>query len=269
MSVCRLFGSLAVIALSGLLLACPHRIPEPPDALKTPEAVLSTMDSRIKSVKSLAVEARASYYGDGKARKGTLEIAVERPESLFFAVLSPTGDMLSVLASDGRGFTSFERGGSVCVRGCSTPDNIARLIPLALRGVEAVSVLLGVVPLIKSRNVRLSWSKSEGAYVVTIDGEDSLVQRIWIEHGTGVARRSEVKRGDKVVMELSYEKTAKVSGIHLPHRLRVKMAQGNTDLQLDYRDVEVNPATLTKQAFQLSCPAGTQVKDLGCPIEGP
>jgi hypothetical protein len=145
--------TMAALALFGTLTACPHRFPEPTDALRSPEAVLQVMQERVKDVRSLAVEARASVYSDGTARKATMEIALERPASLFFAALAPTGDMLAVFASDGERFISFERGGKGCVRGCSTPENIGRLIPLPLRGEEAVKVLLGLVPLIDSADL--------------------------------------------------------------------------------------------------------------------
>ena len=255
---------LGILACCGILLGCPHRYPLPADALKTPESVLASVAARVQAVKSLVVDARVSAYTEGKARKGHLEIALKRPASLVFAVLSPTGDMLSVLASDGKRFTSFERGGKVCVRGCSTPDNIARLIPLALKGTDAVAVLLGVVPVLAAETLTFSWSETEGTYVVTVKGAGKDVQRLWVEHGTGLVRRSMILRGARKVMELTYEHAERVGGVWLPHRLRVKMDQGKTDLQLDYRDVEVNPATLTEDTFQLACPAGTNVKDLGC-----
>ena len=264
MSVAHVFRKLVLMALCGGLMASPHRFAKPTDAHKTPESALASIGARVAGVESLAVEARASVYADGRARKGTLEIALEKPASLFFAVLSPTGDMLSVLASDGTRFASFERGAKFCVTGCSTPENIARLIPLALEGSEAVSVLLGVVPTIKSDDSSLTWSETEGTYIVTLRGGDGAVQRLWVEHGTGAVRRSVLIRGETRVLELSYDKYESVQGQWLPHRLRVKMAQDKTDLQLDYRDVEVNPMTLTKDTFRLGCPAGTKVRNLGC-----
>jgi outer membrane lipoprotein-sorting protein len=266
----RLLRTVASLALFGTLAACPHRFPEPQNALRSPEAVLKTMHERVKDVRSLAVEARASVYSDGTARKATMEIALERPASLFFAALAPTGDMLAVLASDGERFVSFERGGKVCVKGCSTPENIGRLIPLPLRGEEAVLVLLGLVPLIDSASLSVSWSTDDGAYVVTARGKkDDLVQRIWVEHGSGLVQRTEIVKGKEPVMEVRYGKVSKVGGTLLPHRLRVKMAQGKTDLQLDYRDVQLNPETLDAKAFRLTCPPGPEVRDLGCHGEQP
>ena len=70
-------------------------------------------------------------------------------------------------------------------------------------------------------------------------------------------------------MELSYEKARRIAGTWLPQRLRVTIARGKTDVQLDYRDIELNPTTLTKGAFQVDCPAGTKVQDLGCSEDAP
>jgi len=259
--------SLHVLVLGALvwtLAGCPAHFPEPKEGLATPADAIALMTDRVKSVRSLAVEARASYYARGMARKGGVEIALMRPASLFFAALSPTGELLAALASDSKRFTSFERGAKTCLKGCSTPENIGRIIPLAMRGEDAVSVLLGVVPLIKAQKASLSWSGSEGTYCLDIHGHDGLRQRVWIAPTTGLVHRAEIWRGEALVLRIRYEQPREVGGVLLAHRLRVEMTQGKTDLKLDYREVELNPSSLNESAFQLPCPAGMTLRDLGC-----
>ena len=63
------------------------------------------------------------------------EPVAERPAKLHASVLSPTDDLLAVTVSDGTRFSSFERGGELCLEGGSCPENVTRLlgVPWAAR----------------------------------------------------------------------------------------------------------------------------------------
>lgn len=249
------------------LAGCGAHFPLPAEPLVDASEALALMHSRVAKVTSVAMEARASYYSAGKARKGTVEIALKRPAALFFAILSPTGDMLAVLASDSTRFVNFSRGGQRCLTGCSTPENLGRLIPLTMEGQDAVSVLLGIVPVIAYQSATLRWSTDEGAYCLLLSGTTGKTQELWIEHGTGWVRRSEIRQGAHVLAHVTYAKPKKVRGVLLPHRLRIQLKDGASDLKLELRELELNPATITDATFRLKCPAGTTIQTLGCPLE--
>ncbi len=255
-------GGLLVAA--ALLAGCPdRRVAAPSDALTDPDAVLATMRERLEGLTSLAVEARVSYYSDAGARKGKMTLLARRPASLHFAALSPTDDLLGVLASDGTTFTSFERGGQVCQTGPACPQNVGRMLPLVMEGADVVTVLMGGAPVIRHASSEVEWDARVGAYKVTLSGQGSEVQRLWIEHGTGLVRRADLTRDGKREYELVIDEPQTVAGVRMPGALHATMTRGDVDLRIVYREVDLN-LTLEDDAFQLACPQGMQVQRLPC-----
>lgn len=254
-----------LVVLGSLALAgCPEdRIPRPPDALETADAVLAAVAERSAELESLSAEARVSYYSEQGARKGKMVILARRPASLHFSVLSPTDDLVAFLASDGERFTSWERGAEVCRAGRSCPENVARMLPILMEGEDVVSLLLGGTPIIGSHERTLAWDARAGAYRVELLGEDGWSQRIWVKHGTGLVTRSELRRGGERRIELVFEDFDTVDGHGMPRTLRVEMKRGDVDLKLSYRDLDLN-RELEDSAFSIACPEGTEVETLEC-----
>lgn len=256
---------LAVASLAG----CPRpRIPQPPDALTDAEAVLQLATARLSPIQSVSVEARASYYADGVARKGKVIVLARRPASLHFSTLSPTDDLLGVLASDGERFMSFERGGEECYVGRACPENVGRMLPLVMEPAAVVDVLLGGAPVIAHHDESVSWDASAGAYRVELQGEGGLVERLWIRHGTGAVQRAELRRAGELELRLTFSDFAPAGEHELPRTLQFEMPRGGVDLKIKYRDVDVN-TEIADDAFSIPCPAGTVEHPLACHDDPP
>ena len=86
-----------------LLAGCPQgaHVSAPADALTDAGSVLALVADQSARKQRLVVEARISYYGDEGARKAKAIILARRPAALHVSALSPTDDMVAVLASDG------------------------------------------------------------------------------------------------------------------------------------------------------------------------
>ncbi|TNF33638.1 MAG: DUF4292 domain-containing protein [Deltaproteobacteria bacterium] len=268
-SLGRTFRRLLIAALAPALLSsagCPHVYDPPEDVLTEPAAVIALV-SREAGPKTAAIAARATQYSDQGVIKGKLEILLARPDSVYFAGLSPTDDVVSVLATDGERFTTFERGAKACYTGLACPENVGRLVPIALRPDQLLGVLVGAPPLIAHGVERASWDKKVGAYRLELEGQGGLVQRLWVAHGTGDVRRAQLLEQGKVTVDLTYEDWSKEGAYRLPHQLDVKMKRGDVDLRLIYRTIDVDLA-LEPAAFQVQCPAGTDVRVLPCDDSG-
>lgn len=253
----------AVIALAG----CPGgSIGPPPDVLTDPAAVIDLATPDLAGLRTLAVEARATQYSAAQVIKGKVAILVARPASVRFSGLSPTDDVVSVLATDGERFTSFERGGKVCSTGRACPENVGRLVPIALEPEQLASVLFGRPPLIVHAAESVTWDREAGAYRLELEGQGGVTQRLWITHGRGDVKRAQLVRDGKVQVDLAYDDFSDEGGFRLPHRLDVKMARGDVDLRLVYREVDVN-LDLDAGAFRIACPEGVRVEELPCPGE--
>lgn len=192
-------------------------------------------------------------------------IAVSRPGSVRFEALSPSGDFLALLVSDGERFVSFERGRDECYVGPACPANVGRLLPIALPPEAVVAVLLGEAPLIAHDDEAVAWNERTGRYDVTLSAP-ARDERETIAFAPDdlVARRAEVRRGDDVVFRVGFDDHEREGPTALPLRIRFRMPKQDVDLSIEYRDVETNPEGLAPETFQFECPAGTQVWELAC-----
>lgn len=256
-----LSGALALFALA--LGACPHEVIAPPaDALTDARAVIALVADR-PGPRTAAIEARATQYGDSGAFKGKLTILVERPASVHFSALSPTDDVVSVLVTDGERFTTFERGASTCYVGRACPENVGRLLPLALEPSELAGALLGRPPLIAHGDAAATWDGRVGAYRLDLSGSGGLSQRLWVAHGSGEVRRAQLLEAGRVTVDLRYDDWAAAGAYRMPRRLDVTMKRGDVDLRLVYREIDLD-LDLDRSAFTLPCPAKSEVLTLPC-----
>lgn len=261
----RLLAAVATGLLALSSAGCP-RVYDPPDDVITDAAAVVAMVADRAGPRTAAIEARATQYGDRGVIKGKLAILLASPASVRFSGLSPTDDVVSVLATDGVGFTTFERGAKVCYTGRACAENVGRLVPIAMRPDQLVGVLVGRPPLIEHGVERASWDKKVGAYRLELEGQGGLVQRLWVAHGSGEVRRAQLVEGGTVTVDLTYDGWSKEGAYRLPHQLDVKMKRGDVDLRLVYRTVDLD-LDLDPSAFQVQCPAGTDVRVLRCDDE--
>lgn len=255
-----------------LFTGCPQGgVSAPADEHTDPEAVLELARAYIATgPAALTIEARASQYSDRGGLKGKVEILAERPGRLRMSGLSPTDDMVSVLATDGARFTSFERGAKFCFVGRACPSNVGRFASIPLEADELVGVLIGRPPIIPHGEKRLSWDKDVGGYRLELFGAGAdlamargRVQRLWIGHDDGRVLRTALVDGGKTKVDVRYSEFSRRGGHLLPTRLDAKLAREATDLRLEYRDIDVAPE-LGDGAFNFVCPSGTTLEELPC-----
>lgn len=261
-------------ALAGLLMltGCPTPPTAPPeDGWVTPDEVLAAVRARDALARSLATEARVSSYSDQGARKGKMVIVARRPASVHFSAMSPTDDLVAVLVSDGARFTAFERGGDVCHVGKSCPENVGRLLPLRMHDDEVVGLLLGGAPIIAYEDASVAWDGRSDTYRLTVRAsspEGDLVQDLWVAPKTAQVARTRLTQGGREVLSLEFADVRTVAGVPFPHRVHFRRKDGNVDMRITYRDIELNGA-VSDDAFAIPCPEGTRIEELQCYDERP
>jgi outer membrane lipoprotein-sorting protein len=252
---------LAAAAVTG----CPRAYPPPPDAYVEAEPLLAAAATGRAALRALVAEARVEYYGADGVRKGKVVIAAARPAQVRFEALSPSGDFLALLVSDGERFVSFERGRDECWVGPACPLNVGRLLPLTLPPEAVVAVLLGEAPLIAHESATVAWDEDTGRYDVVLEAP-ARGERQTISFGGEdlAARAAKVRRDGALLFEVGFENLRRQGPAPLPTRIRFRMPEGDVDLSIEYRDVETNPENLGDATFRFECPAGTQVWELPC-----
>lgn len=259
--------SLRGLLLSALLLAAcgPSHVKPPVDGPATAAELMARAALARGSLTALSAEARVEYYGKHGVRKGDMVVVAERPGRVRFEALSPSGDTLAVLVSDGSRFTSFQRGQRECHTGPACPRNVGRLLPIALPPTAVVAVLLGEAPQLPHRTESLRFDSESGRYELTLaDPESGILQRIEYEPTDLAVRKVTVFRDEHLLFRIAYDRLQKVGDLRLPRRVSFRMPMGDVDLSLAYRDWERDPADLDPSLFHFDCPEGTRRLTLPC-----
>lgn len=222
---------------------------------------------KVPPVQTLQGQARLdAYIGTDRRSVGLLVIA-KRPNQLQFQALAPTLDMLALLSTDGKRFTSYERGGQQCLVGQACPANLARLLPIPLPGDKLVGALLGDVPLldVPADQQVLGWDGERGLYRVTLGPSDGAHQILYIQPGTLRPVGAVWFQAQQRTASIQYDGQLGPGGP--PKTIRVQAsAQGSLpqrDMTIELRDVQVDQP-IGAEAFEVACPDGMAVRELPC-----
>ncbi len=244
--------------------ACPKPIAPPPDAFREPAPLLQALQRREPPHQSLSAEARVAYYGPDGVLKVPVVLAVKRPASLFMQALSPSGDPLAVLATDGIGLTHYERGSSVCAVGLACPANLGRILPLRLAPRTLVALLLGEAPRIAAPEQRLTWDSRRGAYALTlIDAAGQRIQDLRVRPGDLLPVYVALRQAGRELYRVEFSRFASGPGGPSARRIELRLPGSDTDLRIDVREVNLDPP-LEDGLFQFQCPRGTRRYALDC-----
>ncbi len=200
--------------------------------------------------------ARLDAYMKGERRSVDMIVILAMPNAVQMQAVSPTLDMLAVMATDGKRFVSFERGGEKCLIGDACPRNMARLVPIALSPEQLTPALLGRPPVLDLPEKRLEWDGKRELYVVTLGIDAGTHQQVFVS-----------PKDFRIVGTVLFEKTERVASIEyidgdrIPKTLRYKAK--DTDVTVTMRTIDLDlPADV--EAFALPCPSGMLQVEMPC-----
>ncbi len=261
--------ALGLTVLAGTLAACASLAPRPEEApaQDDPAWLLPHVARALAAGPRAAVlEGRASQYSDAGAIKGKVELLVDRTLGFRMTGLSPTDDVLSVVASSADAFVAFARGGDVCHVGTPCPSNVARFASVPLDPLALAGVLLGRPPLLEAAPTSappadsMRWDGEAGAWAFTRT-LGAWQQTLWLARDRVL--RVRLAEGGRVRVDARYGDFLATPEGEVPRRLAFALARGDTDLRIDLSHVDVTP-DLTPAAFTAPCPAGMVVDPLPC-----
>ena len=248
--------ALAVIACSG-----GQRRP-PSNAPKTAQAMLLKALSWPLPA-TLQGMTRLEAYVEGKARKADVLLRAKRPGRVQFQALTPSLDLIAVTSTDGRRFTSFERGAPQCFVGPACPENLARMVPIEMPPAQLVEAVLGRPPVLQGTPSAMTWDAAKGAFrVELVDSSGKWRQRLWVDGATLRFRASVLYNDGKLVVSIAYSDWMKQGP---PKLMRLKIPARKVDMSVQLRDVTVNE-DIDDQDFVIPCPSGTEVIELPCAV---
>jgi hypothetical protein len=249
------------VAVAVLLsLACrPPRTP-PADLSLDPSALRDQVLRARDRVRGVAGDARVAVDAPGGSGTVSQFIAAQRPDRLHLEVLDFFGNVAMVLsAGDGR-FSLYDSREKVFYRGASTPENLARLLPLPMAAEDLVEILCGATPLLDGTAVAaapgpgfVSLELARGPYTQSLRvGSEGIVERS--------SRRIAGEPGPGTY-DLRFETFQQHGGVWFPRELALRASAPKVKLDVRWKRVQVNPE-LDDGMFRMEPPRGARIVEL-------
>lgn len=254
---------LAAALLAGLLVVGCGDANRPKTGPQTADDVLQAALSR-KLPRSLSGTARMEAYVQGKARKADLLVMIETPDKAHLQALTPTMEMIAVIATDGQRFSSFERGGETCSVGRACARNMARLVPIAMPPADLVAAMLGRPPILEQAQRVLRWDGDRGAWKLVLT-RPPWKQELWVKPPRMEILASVMYRDGKRFASVAYGEHGQLGPSGPPKKLRMRAQGDEVDVSIELREVDLDEE-LEADAFAVPCPAGMLVRELPCEV---
>jgi hypothetical protein len=254
-------GEAAALLLVLAATGCVRRAP-PADLSTDPAALLEAVERTQARVERVQGEAKVKVDAPGGGGTVTQLVAAERPDRLRLDTLDFFGNPAAVLVADAGRFALLDLRAGVFYRGAATPENVHRLVPLAVPVPELVLLLCGAVPL-DARTPR-SVEPGDGVLRLELAGEDR-VQRLDVGegaaiHGSTLAAlpgRSAPTGG----YDVSFDRFRARGGRPFPGKVRVDASAAAVHLDLTWKEIEVN-GVIPEGSFSLTPPPGVRIVEL-------
>lgn len=251
----------AVLAgLATLLIGCPTIHPQPADYSDDPARLLAAVERRSAAVERLSGElAIEAWHGDERVRLKQL-IAVDGKGRVRIDALSPFGQPLSTLVSDGSRLMIYSMEDKVFRIGAATPENLARLLPVEIEP-EALSALLrGAVPIMAHERAAVAWAGRDNAYRLDLERPGRL-QQVDFEPEALRVVALRVSENGRLRYRARFGDYSGAGDAVIPRRIRFEVPDESVRIDLSVVDYTVNP-DLPEEAFVLEPPRGVRVEAL-------
>jgi hypothetical protein len=252
---------LAGLAAAAALLGCP-RVP-PPDLSRDPAELLAAV--RAAQDRVARVQGSAKVRIDSPGVSGWVDefAAAEKPDRVRLETRDFFGNVAAVLVADGGRFAFYDARRQVYYRGEATPENVSRLLPVALPAAELATVLCGSAPLVEGAPLAV---EASGARLLLRLGAGPAAQELGVGEEAAVetsrVRRPAPAPGAGPDHDLEFEAFRRRGGARFPTVARLAVPAAGVRLELRWKeDLEVNgPAD--PALFRLDPPRGARVVDL-------
>jgi len=254
-------GPALLLLLGAAAAGCARRVP-PPDLSPDPAALLAQVERTQARIQRVRGEARVKVESPGGSGTLTQFLAAERPDRLRLDALDFFGNPAAALVADGGRFALLDLREGVYYRGAATPENLARLVPLAISASELVTLLCGAAPILAGTAAAVE--PGDGLVRLTLEGEDRI-QRLDVGAGAAVHASTLAARPGRAPpsggYDLSFDDFEDRGGRPFPGTLRLEAPAAGVRLRLTWKEIEVN-AVLPDGTFTIAPPPGARIVDL-------
>jgi hypothetical protein len=250
------------IAASLLLLVLTACVPRPPApavpavALQVSEEILlEGLAQNARAFQSLQGLAKVRVNAGGKSLSGTQVLLAEKPDRFRAETLSPFGQPLLLMATDGQEMDVMIPSEGRFYRGEASPKNVQRFTRLPLQVTDLVHLLLYETPVI-GHGERTLAAGEEGDYLLTLFGESGRLQRLRFDAALHLVE-SAYFRDDVLQLRVTYDQFQ--GDLHpFPRTVFLEMPALKAEGSLAFSEVRTNVA-IPPERFTLSPSPGMEV----------
>lgn len=247
------------IAATLLLLFLAACAPRPTVPVVAPpaseEILLEKLEQNARAFISLQGLAKVRVTSEGRSLSGTQVLFAEKPDRFRAETLSPFGQPLLLMATDGRDMDVMIPSEGRFYRGEASPRNVRRFTRLPLRLTDLVHLLLYQVPVIGYDHRTLE-VEDEGGYLLTLSGEGGRVQKLRFNEALHLVETSYFS-DDVLQLRVSYDKFT--GELHpFPRAAVLEMPALDAEGSLVFSEVRTNVA-IPQERFTLSPAPGMEI----------
>lgn len=266
----RIWFATLVVSVASLTMAtgCPRDLPEPDNALDSPEQLRGAVDQRVEDIDDARFNnITLEYFGEGERVRIRQLMLVEPPDRLRVQTRLPGSDeILSLLVSDGDTFSLHERDENRYYTGEPTRRNINRLLPVDLSSRDVVDVMLGGAPWDRfdesDAEPTLEWDSSRGEYTYSVERDDGHELTMYVRHNDfAVVGVEELDTDGDIVYAYTTENWEPFGDVNLPTYRRFQWPDRDLDFSLDVGDTELNIG-FDQNLFTFPPPPGSEIIEL-------
>lgn len=217
------------------------------------QALLAMWLEQSKALHSLQGLAKVRVKTDQGSLSGTQVVIVAKPAQLRAETLSPFGNPLLSLASDGRQLTVLVPGDNLFFSGEATAENLTRFTRMPLPPTALVDILLWQPPLVAFQELSTFRTAGGGWRLLLVAGP--LRQELTFD----AAERLESVRyfsGDALQLQIDYAGFA--DSMSVPRQIRLEQPPFAMQTSLDFSEIAVNQP-LPAGRFTLVPPDGSRI----------
>jgi hypothetical protein len=241
------------LLLAVFFAACTPRVP-PPDLSLDPAVLLEQVRARAATIASVRGAARVRATGQGRVAVPAF-VAAQKPDRLRLEALDFFGNPVAVLVAAGGRLAIYDSRDRAFYRGAATPENVGRLVPLAIAPEELVAILCGA-PVLSGDAVRAEPGRGHVTLEVR-DGARATTLRIV----AGAAVEHAMVRTPEGAYEVSYAQPYSAPATAASSDVRLSSERPPVRIDVGWGDVETNVA-LEDSLFGIVPPGGARIFDL-------
>ncbi len=253
-----------VVASCLALLACRPQPLRPPDTRPLPSATEALAQLRAQGAgrRNMRALARVTYFGPKNRARVKAVLLAERPRSFRVETISPFEQPIDVMASDGSKLWLLSK--NRLREGPATPENISRLLPLAMNPEEVVDTLLGGVPTSSRFEPKaLEWAEDGEHWILTLD-DGVEINRLTVDPVRKVVEKMTLgAQASKPRLSVEFDDFERIEGAtgELPHKIHIELPDRGLDVRIKLEEAEVD-VTLAAALFRITPPPGVEPEPL-------